>query len=183
LEIILELCQQVEQYLLSHHQTVLVGSSVLSYADIAVTLGIVYGLAAVTTEPIAVPQQVFRYLSTVVHHLDRYVPSAVFAGDSLVQLLEQYVTEGAASPISLPAEVAETIVAAPAEEPVAVVEATATKSIAEEKTVETPTAPLPLVGDALDGPTATPVAASNSTERILQLLRMNWCRMFPCQRA
>jgi prolyl-tRNA synthetase len=209
---ILELCQQIDAYLLRHHQTVLLlssgsgntttndASTLISCADVVVTLGIIYGIMAccsTTTgvvSPTPVPQQLYRYFDLIVHYIDQHIPSSILLDDNLLEIFQQHITEGAPSPLSLPQEQVkpeEVVTTTSSSTTTTTTTAATTKDLPDQDvsqpttssagnneqvitatttTATATTAPLPLVEDSSAVVDTIPTSRNGSTERIVQLL-------------
>lgn len=192
-----DLAVQIDTYLLQNHQTLLCSSSTnrsISAADIVVVLALLLSsyrcyISSSSSNDIqtSLPEQVYRYMDLVLHHLDTFIPPSVWKSvvvsstedTSFVSMFHQCVVVGETSPLSL--ESPSTPEVAVTEDAVIPPETTTSSNTAVVETAVTvdenaPVAP-PSALPLLDVTATTTAAAKSSettnpsTEKILQLLQ------------
>jgi hypothetical protein len=125
-DILTELCQQLNEYLFINHYTTFTNTTTktdgtstttsISAVDIVITytvVGISFLLYHDQQQQMLLPQQLYRYLETMVHHFDTYIPSSLsmmpFKVDavdddspkSLVAIFTKCILIGEISPLTL----------------------------------------------------------------------------------
>jgi prolyl-tRNA synthetase len=176
-QMINELCQQIDTYLLHHHQTILCTDHNISSADIVVVIALLFA-AARTTGKMIIPEQIYRYIDLIVHRLDQYIPSNTILpkNESFVSMFQTYIQLGESSPLSLQSQqkeeidfvVVETKEVTPVPPPSSS-SATATLPLLDVADVTTTASE---IEKAATTTTTTTTGTSNtSSEKILQLLQ------------